>query len=121
FALDSPPRRAAGRGAAADPRPAAEPDQPSGRLLVPSPLPVCPPSPPRGRPAAGAGARRSGARGRLPAAQPDAEGAVDVSALVEVRGVVKHFPVARGVFVGSGTEAVHAVDGVSFDVRAGET
>jgi oligopeptide/dipeptide ABC transporter ATP-binding protein len=34
--------------------------------------------------------------------------------LVEVRDVVKHFPLTRGV-------AVRAVDGVSFDVREGET
>jgi oligopeptide transport system ATP-binding protein len=38
--------------------------------------------------------------------------------LVRVRDVVKHFPVGAGLF---GAEVVHAVDGVSFDVTAGET
>ncbi|HEU4630762.1 MAG TPA: ABC transporter ATP-binding protein [Gemmatimonadaceae bacterium] len=40
--------------------------------------------------------------------------------LLSVRGLTKHFPITRGVFarrVGS----VRAVDGVSFDVRPGET
>ena len=40
--------------------------------------------------------------------------------LVSVRGLKKHFPVTKGVFrrkVG----AVRAVDGVSFDIRRGET
>ncbi|MEA2150153.1 MAG: peptide/nickel transport system ATP-binding protein [Solirubrobacteraceae bacterium] len=41
-------------------------------------------------------------------------------ALVEVRDLVKHFPLRRGV-VRRGSAIVHAVDGVSFDVRAGET
>lgn len=39
--------------------------------------------------------------------------------LLEVRGLVKHFPVRRGVFGGVSGQ-VRAVDGVSFDVRAGE-
>ena len=42
-------------------------------------------------------------------------------ALVEVCDLVKHFPLARGVVVRRRTGAVHAVDGVSFDVRRGET
>jgi oligopeptide/dipeptide ABC transporter ATP-binding protein len=40
-------------------------------------------------------------------------------ALLEVRGLVKHFPVRRGV-LGGVKGQVRAVDGVSFDVRAGE-
>ena len=40
--------------------------------------------------------------------------------LVEVRGLVKHFPVQRGVF-GRAAALVHALDDVSFDVRPGET
>jgi len=43
-----------------------------------------------------------------------------VSALLEVRDLVKHFPLRPGVFRRQ-AGAVHAVDGVSFDVRAGET
>ncbi|HET6519046.1 MAG TPA: dipeptide ABC transporter ATP-binding protein [Geminicoccaceae bacterium] len=41
--------------------------------------------------------------------------------LLEVRDLVKHFPVVRAGFGGSGAEAVRAVDGVSFDVHEGET
>jgi oligopeptide/dipeptide ABC transporter ATP-binding protein len=42
------------------------------------------------------------------------------AALLEVRGLVKHFPVRRGVFsrrIGD----VRAVDGISFDIAEGET
>jgi peptide/nickel transport system ATP-binding protein/oligopeptide transport system ATP-binding protein len=42
-------------------------------------------------------------------------------ALVEVRDVVKHFPVTRGIIFQREIGAVHAVDGVSFDVLRGET
>mgnify|MGYP001156658614 CR=1 FL=1 len=38
--------------------------------------------------------------------------------LVRVQDVVKHFPVGAGLF---GAQVVHAVDGVSFDIQAGET
>jgi len=41
--------------------------------------------------------------------------------LLEVRDLVKHFPVGRGGFgFGGPRRVVHAVDGVSFDVGAGE-
>ena len=49
---------------------------------------------------------------------PAANGAADI--LVSVNNLKKHFPIMKGVFrrqVG----AVHAVDGVSFDIRRGET
>ena len=42
-------------------------------------------------------------------------------ALVEVEDVVKHFPLTRGVLLRRAAGAVRAVDGVSFDVREGET
>jgi oligopeptide/dipeptide ABC transporter ATP-binding protein len=42
-------------------------------------------------------------------------------ALVEVRDLVKHFPLTRGIIFQKQIGAVHAVDGVSFDVRRGET
>jgi oligopeptide/dipeptide ABC transporter ATP-binding protein len=40
------------------------------------------------------------------------------NAVLEVEGLVKHFPVGRGI--GPGGNVVHAVDGVSFTVGAGE-
>jgi oligopeptide/dipeptide ABC transporter ATP-binding protein len=44
-----------------------------------------------------------------------------VSALLEVRDLVKHFPITRGIIVQRKIGAVRAVDGVSFDVQRGET
>ncbi|HEX8974938.1 MAG TPA: dipeptide ABC transporter ATP-binding protein [Solirubrobacteraceae bacterium] len=41
--------------------------------------------------------------------------------LVEVRDLVKHFPIKRGVLLQRQIGAVKAVDGISFDVRQGET
>jgi oligopeptide/dipeptide ABC transporter ATP-binding protein len=41
--------------------------------------------------------------------------------LVEADGLVKHFPLARGVFTGRGAARVHAVDGVSFSINEGAT
>jgi len=41
--------------------------------------------------------------------------------LVEVRDLVKHFPIRGGFFGGTTKAVVHAVDGVSFEVRRGET
>jgi peptide/nickel transport system ATP-binding protein len=41
--------------------------------------------------------------------------------LVQVRGLVKHFPLTRGVLIQRKVGAVQAVDGVSLDVRRGET
>ncbi len=40
--------------------------------------------------------------------------------LLDVHDLVKHYPVRNGLF-GRATETVHAVDGVSFQVDAGET
>jgi len=42
-------------------------------------------------------------------------------ALVEVSDLVKHFPITSGVVLQRQVAAVHAVDGISFTVRAGET
>ena len=46
-----------------------------------------------------------------------------MAALVELRDVVKHFPVTRtlGEIVRGAHPAVHALDGVTFDVGDGET
>jgi oligopeptide/dipeptide ABC transporter ATP-binding protein len=41
--------------------------------------------------------------------------------LVQVRDLVKHFPITRGVFLRRSIGAVKAVDGVSFEARRGET
>jgi peptide/nickel transport system ATP-binding protein len=41
--------------------------------------------------------------------------------LVQVRGLVKHFPITRGIVIQRKIGAVQAVDGVSFDVHRGET
>jgi peptide/nickel transport system ATP-binding protein/oligopeptide transport system ATP-binding protein len=41
--------------------------------------------------------------------------------LLEVRDLVKHFPISRGIIFRRQIGAVHAVDGVSLEVRRGET
>jgi oligopeptide/dipeptide ABC transporter ATP-binding protein len=41
--------------------------------------------------------------------------------LVEVRDLVKHFPITRGIVLQRQVGAVHAVDGVSLSVRRGES
>jgi len=41
--------------------------------------------------------------------------------LVQVRDLTKHFPITRGIILQHRAGAVKAVDGVSFDVKAGET
>ncbi len=43
-----------------------------------------------------------------------------MTALLQVQGLVKHFPVRRGLF-GRATGAVRAVDGVDFTLHAGDT
>jgi peptide/nickel transport system ATP-binding protein/oligopeptide transport system ATP-binding protein len=44
-----------------------------------------------------------------------------VSALIEVRDLIKHFPITRGILIQHKVGAVKAVDGVSFDGNSGET
>ncbi len=41
--------------------------------------------------------------------------------LVRVTDLVKHFPITRGVIIRQQVGAVHAVDGISFTIRKGET
>jgi peptide/nickel transport system ATP-binding protein/oligopeptide transport system ATP-binding protein len=45
----------------------------------------------------------------------------DDEPLVRVRDLVKHFPITRGILIQHKIGAVRAVDGVSFDVKRGET
>jgi peptide/nickel transport system ATP-binding protein/oligopeptide transport system ATP-binding protein len=45
----------------------------------------------------------------------------NAGALVEVRDLVKHFPIDRGIVIRRKIGAVRAVDGISFEVRRGET
>jgi oligopeptide/dipeptide ABC transporter ATP-binding protein len=44
-----------------------------------------------------------------------------MTALLEVRDLVKHFPIKRGIILQRQIGAVKAVDGISFDVEQGET
>lgn len=41
--------------------------------------------------------------------------------LLQVADLVKHFPIHQGIIVQRQVGAVHAVDGISFDIRQGET
>ena len=41
--------------------------------------------------------------------------------LLEVKNLVKHFPVRRGLWASGPPAVVRAVDGISFDIRRGET
>ncbi len=55
--------------------------------------------------------------------QPAANGQQKVSgeALVRVENLVKHFPITRGILIQRQIGAVHAVDGLNFDIKRGET
>jgi oligopeptide/dipeptide ABC transporter ATP-binding protein len=46
---------------------------------------------------------------------------VSAQPLIQVRDLVKHFPLTQGILFRRQVGAVRAVDGVSFDVREGET
>jgi len=51
----------------------------------------------------------------------DAASRADRDAVLDVHALVKHYPVRTGGLFRRTVGAVHAVDGVTFDVRAGET
>ncbi len=42
-------------------------------------------------------------------------------ALMQVRGLVKHFPIRQGILIQRQTGSVRAVDGVDLDIHQGET
>jgi peptide/nickel transport system ATP-binding protein len=50
-----------------------------------------------------------------------ASGAAQGEVLLRVRDLKKHFPITQGILFRRQIGAVRAVDGISFDVRAGET
>src|SRR5216683_2949240 len=52
---------------------------------------------------------------------PGADGTAPGDALLEVTGLIKHFPVTRGVILRHKVGAVQAVDGINFSVARGET
>ncbi len=56
-----------------------------------------------------------------PGEQAPAGLAPDEQPLVQVNGLVKHFPITRGVAFKRQLGAVKAVDGITFEVRRGET
>jgi peptide/nickel transport system ATP-binding protein/oligopeptide transport system ATP-binding protein len=77
--------------------------------------------------AAGAFGDASAQAGAVPTAAPAKGGApLPASAnggdtLLEVRDLVKHFPITRGILFQHKIGAVQAVDGVNLEVRSGET
>jgi ABC-type oligopeptide transport system ATPase subunit len=54
-------------------------------------------------------------------AEPLARSPAAAEPLVRVRGLVKEFPIDRGVMLRRNVGAIRAVDGIDFDVHAGET
>src|SRR4051794_6834317 len=74
--------------------------------------------PARGAAIGGHGAEPSG--GVLESAARRAGAGMSAVPLLRVDDLTKHFPMRRGFF-GRARGAVHAVDGISFDLRAGET
>src|SRR5207237_1195161 len=96
-------------------------------LHLRAPLPVCDRGVPRRVPAIGRAAARALGRvlarrpsqwsGGMNVAEPGGNGA---EPLVAVHGLKKHFPITKGVFSRISGQ-VYAVDGVSFEIRRGET
>ena len=54
-------------------------------------------------------------------AETDEAGALPEDVILRVNHLVKEFPINRGVFFKKQVGAVHAVSGVSFQVKRGET
>ncbi|MFD7921202.1 ABC transporter ATP-binding protein [Streptomyces sp. NPDC059740] len=62
-----------------------------------------------------------GGGGAVSAPEPGGTAAAGEPPVLEVRDLAVHYPVTRGVLVRRQVGAVHAVDGVSFALRRGET
>ena len=92
-------------------------DVPVSDEVVPAPRWIRRPSPPRSR------RPRSAAHERHGDQRPERRGPSPGGAepLIEVRDLVKHFPMTQGIILQRKVGAVQAVDGVSFDVLKGET
>jgi len=71
--------------------------------------------------AAGAVARRVPVPVEITAARPLPGGAGDAADLLELTGIVKHFPLRNASLLAREHRFVHAVDGVSLQIRDGET
>ena len=54
-------------------------------------------------------------------ANPDVTANPDRDVLLRVEHVRKHFPIRKGILLQREVARVHAVDDVSFELRAGET
>ena len=59
--------------------------------------------------------------GNTPAPQPGADGVVSGDTLLDVRELVMHFPLTKGIILQRKVGAVQAVDDISITVRKGET
>jgi oligopeptide/dipeptide ABC transporter ATP-binding protein len=59
--------------------------------------------------------------GEDPGPPPAVAESATAEPLVQVRDLVKHFPITQGIVIQHKIGSVRAVDGVSFDVRRGET
>src|SRR5437016_5162859 len=65
-------------------------------------------------------ARGMGIRSSPRSAASEGTGSAD-NLLLEVEGLKMHFPITRGILIQRRVGAVHAVDGIDFFVRKGET
>ncbi len=121
--LDPQARRRAGP-ACRDRGPGAEPARAGRRLLLSSALPVRDRALPSRRSAASRSRQRApvGVLARSALRRHGGTEMIPASggALLRVDKLVKHFPVKKGIF-GRSAGAVQAVDGVSFELGAGET